>query len=305
MRDVLVVGEALTDIVTMPDGSCAEHPGGSPANVALGLARLGRAVDLLTRIGQDERGEAIRRHLESSQVRLTDASATRERTSTAAATVDDSGVASYEFDIDWRVEAAPELSQYQALHTGSIAAVLKPGADDVLDLVRRAHGSLTVTYDPNARPRLMPPPEQTRPGMEAYVALADVVKVSDEDLAWLAPGNDPIDVARGWRSLGPAVVVVTFGGRGAAAVYSSGIVEVAAPSITVVDTVGAGDSFMAGLIDYLAGARLLGGQSRNALQQITTDSVAAMLTHAAQIAAITCSRAGANPPTRAELSASS
>jgi fructokinase len=301
VRDVLVVGEALVDIVTMPDGSGGEHPGGSPANVALGLARLGRSVDLLTRIGQDARGEAIRQHLEAAAVHLTPGSTTREHTSTATARVDEAGVATYDFDIDWRVDTAPDLTGYLAVHTGSIAAVLPPGAESVYELVRRAHDVLTVTYDPNARPRLMPPPAQTRPDMERYVALSDVVKVSDEDLAWLAPDADPIDVARSWLDLGPGVVVVTFGGRGAAAVFSAGHVEVAAPPITVVDTVGAGDSFMSGLVDYLAGASLLGAERRPALQAIATDHVADMLAHAVRIAGITCSRAGANPPTRGEL----
>jgi len=301
VRDVLVVGEALVDIVRMPDGSGGEHPGGSPANVALGLARLKRSVDLLTRVGADVRGEAIRAHLEASGVNLLDGSMTQERTSTAAATVDDAGVATYDFDIDWRVEATPDLAGYTALHTGSIAAVLPPGGEDVLELVRAARDRLTITYDPNARPRLMQPPALTRPVMESYVRLSDVVKVSDEDVAWLAPGDDPMDLARAWLAMGPAVVVVTFGGRGAAAVCAAGEVEVTAPPIVVVDTVGAGDSFMGGLIDHLAGAGLLGAHARQRLRAIPADGVAAMLEHAVRIAAITCSRAGANPPTKAEL----
>lgn len=299
--DVLVVGEALVDIVQQLDGATAEHPGGSPANVALGLARLGRSADLLTRIGEDARGEVIQQHLAASGVGLVEGSVTPDRTSTATAHLDAAGVAKYDFDIDWRVAATPDLRAYRALHTGSIAAVLAPGGAAVRRLVEQAHGSLTVSYDPNARPRLMAPPEQTRPSMERFVALADLVKVSDEDLAWLAPGQDPVDVAKGWLTLGPAVVVVTFGGDGATAVCAAGRVDVVAPAITVVDTVGAGDSFTSGLVDHLAGADLLGGDRREALHAVSADEVTAMLTHAVRIAAITCSRAGANPPTRAEL----
>jgi len=301
VRDVLVVGESLIDIVKMPDGSGAEHPGGSPANVALGLARLGRSVDLLTRVGPDARGQVIRSHLEASGVQLVEGSTTQERTSTAAATVDERGVATYDFDIDWRIEAAPDLTGHLALHTGSIAAVLPPGGEEVLRLVGAARERMTISYDPNARPKLMLPAAVTRPFMERYVALADVVKVSDEDLAWLAPGVDPMDVARSWLGLGPAVVVVTFGGRGASAVCAAGQVEVPAPPIVVVDTVGAGDSFMAALIDHLALTDVLGATRRERLRAISTREAVAMLDHAVRIAAITCSRAGANPPTRAEL----
>jgi len=303
VAEVLVVGEALVDIVERTDGSRAEHPGGSPANVALGLARLGRAAALLTRIGTDERGVAVRTHLEASGVRLVEGSVTGERTSTATARLDERGVASYAFDLDWRVAADPDLSAYAALHTGSIAAFLAPGGDDVVRLVEAASGRVTVTYDPNARPVLMGDAGQARARVERIVALADLVKVSDEDLAWLAPGEDPVAIATRWQASGPAVVVVTRGGEGAVAVTGTGRVEVLAPQVDVVDTVGAGDSFMSGLVDHLAGAGLLGAGTHDTMAAMPAADVAAMLTHAVRVAAVTVSRAGANPPTRAELDA--
>jgi fructokinase len=301
--DVLVVGEALVDIVLGRDGARVEHPGGSPANVALGLARLGRPARLLTRIGDDARGLAVRTHLEASGVRLEPGSVVAGPTSTAAATIDDAGIASYEFAIDWALPETVDPRSAVALHTGSIAAFLQPGGDAVVALLERVAGRLTVTYDPNARPRLMGDPAAALARVERIVTLSDVVKVSDEDLEWLTPGRDPVAVAGEWLDRGPALVVVTRGGEGSTAVTRHGRVDVPAPVVTVVDTVGAGDSFMSGLIDHLSQAGLLGADRRAELRDAAPDDVRAMLSHAARIAAITCSRAGANPPTRADLAA--
>lgn len=303
MDDVLVVGEALVDIVQRVDGSIAEHPGGSPANVALGLARLGRRTSLLTRIGDDERGREICRHLEAGGVRLVPGSLTGQRTSTATARLDHLGAASYEFDLDWRLPTGAGIGDCLALHTGSIAAFLAPGGDAVLDLVARATGQVTVSYDPNIRPRLMGEPPAARARVERLVAACDVVKVSEEDLGWLAPGEDVPDVVRGWLGSGPAVVVVTSGGEGAHGLTRAGSVDVAAPPIVVRDTVGAGDAFMAGLLDYLTGADLLGPARREALRSMDLTTLSAMLGHAVRVAAFTCTRSGAQPPTRAELDA--
>jgi fructokinase len=303
MDDVLVIGEALVDIVERPDGGRAEHPGGSPANVALGLARLGRSAHLLTRIGDDQRGHAVAAHLQASGVVLVPGSITAERTSTATAHLDGAGVATYDFDLDWRLPATVDPTAFRAVHTGSIAAFLEPGATDVLALLDRAAGLATISYDPNARPRLMGGATAARQRVESIVARAHVVKVSDEDLAWLAPGEDHTDIARRWLESGPSVVVVTRGGQGAFGLCAAGEVDIPAPRIEVVDTVGAGDAFTAGLLDHLAGAELLGPDRLAALGAIETEALATMLTHAAQVAAITCTRAGAQPPTRAELSA--
>jgi fructokinase len=299
--DVLVVGETLVDIVLRGATTAGEHPGGSPANVALGLGRLGRQVSLLSRLGDDERGERVRAHLEASGVRLTPGTVAAGPTSTATARLDELGVASYEFELDWRLPDAVELPPVRALHTGSIAAFLAPGGEAVLELVHRARGNLTVSYDPNARPVLMGNAGPARERVERFVAAADVVKVSDEDLAWLAPGADPSEIAQDWLALGPALVVVTRGGDGATGVCAAGRVDVAAPRIAVVDTVGAGDAFMAGLLDALAGAGLLGADRSRDLRAIPRDGLAAAVRRATRVAAITCTRPGADPPTRDEL----
>jgi fructokinase len=303
VENVLVVGEALMDIVHRDDATQAEHPGGSPANVALGLARLGHPVHLLTRIGNDERGRIVRARLEASGVRLVPGSVVAGPTSTATATIDEQGVASYTFSIDWTLPAEVDLGTAAALHTGSIAAFLPPGGDAVVALVEEAAGRVTISYDPNARAVLMGDRAQARKRVERLVAASDIVKVSDEDLGWLAPGTEPVDVAADWLSRGPALIVVTHGSRGASALSRAGRVDIPARPTPVVDTVGAGDSFMCGLLDPLRSAGLLGAAARADLRAADTDLLEGMLHHASRIAAIACSRAGANPPTRAELEA--
>lgn len=303
MDDVLVVGEALVDIVHRDDGSPEEYPGGSPMNVAVALARLGRTTRLLTRIGDDTRGATVRTFLDRSGVRLVPGSVVPGPTSTATATLDAAGVASYEFAIDWALPEQVGVGPAKALHTGSIAAFLPPGGDAVARLVEESVGRVTISYDPNARPPLMGDPDRARKHVERLVTASDLVKVSEEDLTWLAPGAEPLDVAAAWLDLGPAAVIVTQGGKGSTGLARAGRVDVPAPDIRLVDTVGAGDSFMAGLLDHLAGAGLLGAGARRDLRAIGTDVVEAMLRHAARASAITCSRAGANPPTRAELEA--
>ena len=288
------------------DGTVVEHPGGSPANVALGLSRLGRGVDLLTWFGQDEYGRLLTDHLRASGVEVLPGSETADRTSVAAATLDADGVATYEFDLSWHIPTrwtSPPTAPL-VVHTGSIAAVLEPGGSDVANILAAHRDSATLTYDPNLRPSLMPPADETRQVVEGLVAIADVVKVSDEDIAWLEPGQDPLDVAQRWAGTGPAVVVVTRGGDGATAMTADGRqVHVEAPRVTVADTVGAGDSFMGGLIDGLWSADLLGADKRSALRSADDETLRRVLTRCARIAATTVSRAGANPPTAAELDA--
>ena len=297
----LIIGEALVDIVERPDGTVSSHPGGSPANVALGLARLGRSVDLLTSLGDDEHGKLVRDHVTASGVRLAP-SGTANATSIARARLDDTGAATYDFTLAWDLEeaAAPDAGT-RVVHTGSIAAVLEPGATTVHELISAARSHATITYDPNARPALMGDAAAARRRVEELVALADVVKVSDEDIAWLAPGEEILEVAAAWRLLGPAIVVVTRGAEGAIAFANCGIVSVSPAPVAVVDTVGAGDSFMSGLIDGLWEAGVLGAEQRGALADISDTSLREVLERCSRIAGITVSRAGANPPTREEL----
>jgi fructokinase len=323
---LLVVGEALVDVVDRgpvepagpsdatggATGSTASrrvdrHPGGSPANVALGLARLGYDVSFATRLGRDEDGVLVRQHLESDGVRLTEGSVVDDRTSTATATLDPSGAATYVFDLHWDLPEV-DLSGVAHLHTGSIAATLAPGAARVHAAVTAAAAAgATTSYDPNLRPRIMGSPDEERAGVERLVAASDVVKASDEDLAWLYPGAAADDVVRRWAGLGPGLVVVTRGVQGATATRASApdeLLAVAPRPVTVVDTVGAGDAFMSGLLSGLLDAGLLGGRDeRQALRDAAAEQVHEALSRAVWTSSVTCGRAGAEPPTRHELEA--
>ncbi len=304
----LVIGEALVDAVRRLDGTVDEHPGGSPANVALGLARLGRPAELVTWIGRDERGDAVRRHLESSGVRLAPGSDGAAATSVATATLDASGAATYTFDIDWQVpsEHVADYGDVLVVHSSTIGAALEPGGPAVLRILAEARVDATITYDPNIRPDLVGEPDAARDLVERLVGLADVVKVSDEDLEWVDPGADPRDVARRWATRGPGLVVVTRGGEGAFAVTAGGVeLTVPAPRVEVADTVGAGDSFMSGLVDGLWSAGLLGASHRIALGGIGAEVLRPVLERCIRIAAITVSRPGADPPGTDELDGSS
>ncbi|WP_421742266.1 carbohydrate kinase family protein [Cellulomonas sp.] len=300
----LVLGEALIDVVTRPDGSRAQHPGGSPANVALGLGRLGRRVDLLTWLGHDTDGDLVRRHLRGSGVNVLQGNRSALRTPVATAHIGETGAATYEFDLEWDLPETwdEDPGDPVVVHTGSIATVLQPGGTAVARIVTRRRATSTITYDPNLRPVLMGSPAHALPVVDALVRLADVVKVSDEDLAWLHPGVAPAEIAEQWSRSGPSLVVVTHGGEGAFASTSAGArISVDAPKVQVADTVGAGDSFMGGLIDGLWSAGLLGAGRRQALADVDAATVQAVLERCARIAAITVSRAGANPPRLAEL----
>lgn len=296
-----IIGEALIDAVTTTDGVTKEHPGGSPANVALTLGRLGRSAHLLTWIGQDVRGRTIEQWLQESRVHIEPASAGARATSLAHASLSASGSATYQFDLEWDLPPVQVPAGAVIAHTGSIAAILQPGGAKVRALLEAARDTATITYDPNMRPTLMGSPDEVRPHVETYVGLSDVVKASDEDLEWLYPGIDPRDVARRWQAGGPALVVVTFGGEGAFAVTSQDELTVAAPQTTVADTVGAGDSFMGALLHGLWEQGLVGSVERQNLHAINSATLETVLLQCTKVAAVTVSRAGANPPWLAEL----
>lgn len=295
---VVVIGEALIDIVTRFNGQTVEVPGGSPANVALTLGRLGRTVQLLTRLGEDARGRTVRAWLEESDVVV--AAVSSPRTATATALLDAAGAATYTFDIDWDL-AGGTVPVGGIVHTGSIAALQEPGAGEVKRILEQARPSALVTYDPNIRPALLGSASAVRSEVEALVVLSDLVKASDEDLRWLYPQDDPLAVAKRWLRSGPAVVIVTRGEGGAFAVAQTGLVEVPAQLVDVVDTVGAGDTFMGGLIDELLRHGFTDADSRDELRDITHAELEAVLRFGARAAAITVSRPGADPPRRAEM----
>lgn len=289
--EVVVVGEALIDIVESASGT-TEHPGGSPANVAYGLGRLGVRTVLLTALGQDARGTALREHLRRADVAVLPGSGVLERTATATVNLLADGSASYLFDIGWKLDGAPPLGAPRLIHTGSIATFLEPGAGAVKALLRRHRADSLVTYDPNIRPALRGTREQARAAFEDVAGLAHLVKLSDEDASWLYPGLDLARATGRILRLGPGLVVVTRGAEGS--LLATGDESVVVPSVktTVVDTIGAGDSYMAALVAMLVAAGSV-PTDRRALEELGRT--------ASMAAAITVGRAGANPPHAGEL----
>ncbi|WP_061965878.1 carbohydrate kinase family protein [Demequina aurantiaca] len=302
--NVLVVGESLLDIVSDTAGHVAAVPGGSPANVAVGLARLGLRPTFVTHLAPDDAGETIRAHLESAGADIV-AVDTATPTSTATATIGTGGAASYRFEIAWNLSDAALDDAIAThgplhLHAGSIAAVMQPGADAIASAIE---GPLvaSMSFDPNIRPGLIHDREAALHSVRRCLSRADVVKASDEDIAWIEPGEDPVKVASRWLALGPSLVVVTLGSDGAWALGTFGQVFVPARTVDVVDTVGAGDSFMSALIaGWLA---FTCDSSRGTVGELTEEQARDLLVDCVTAAAITVGRRGAQPPTRAELTA--
>ena len=295
----LVIGEALIDIVG--GGDTAEHVGGSPLNVAVGLAKLGRDVDFLTHIGDDVNGRRIADYLKAAGVQLVPGSIEAARTPTAVATIAKDGSANYTFDLDWQLTGTPPVAPPLFVHTGSIAAVRDPGCLAVAALIDAYRVSATITLDPNVRPSLIVDRDQARERIEHLVERSDIVKVSDEDLRWIDPNRAPEQTARTWLALGPAIVAVTMGDRGALALCAAGQASVAARSVQVVDTVGAGDAFMVGLLDTLWELGLLGRRAE--LRGIGIDALTSALESASLSSALSVARAGADLPDRVALDA--
>ena len=291
LLDVVVVGEALIDVVTSPEGT-SEYVGGSPANVAYGLGRLGINTGLLTAIGDDERGAAIERHLHSAGVTLLPGSYSLGRTASATATIAPDGSASYDFDITWALEPVAPAYVPKVLHTGSIATFLAPGADAVKSLLQQSRHECTITYDPNIRPALLGTHAEAISTFEDLVHLTDVVKLSDEDARWLYPRKDLDGTAAHLLGLGAGLAVITKGSQGS--LLATAATQLNIPSVIsgVADTIGAGDSYMAALILGLI-TRGTDGLAPAVLEQLGRT--------ASMAAAITVRRPGANPPTLEEL----
>ncbi|GLW34721.1 carbohydrate kinase family protein [Actinoplanes regularis] len=300
---ILVAGESLVDLITDPmTGRTVAHAGGSPANVATALARLGQPVSLLTQIGADSHGRLLLDHLTGSGVRFTaDSLLDDAPTSVARTDVNADGHASYTFNLRWRSFRGTVPPGTQCVHTGSAAAVVSPGAQSVAALLREARGSATISYDPNCRPSLMGDPERARRRVEALIGMSDIVKISLDDLAWLYPNQPYRQVAEGWLERGIRLAVVTLGAAGAWATTHLRSSTVNAVPVEVADTVGAGDAFTAGLLFACAERNLLGADRRDALADMDETARTATLRFAAHTAAITCGRRGADPPLLAEL----
>jgi fructokinase len=299
---ILVAGESLVDVVRTPDGRVREYAGGSAANVAIALARLGQRSLFATSFAEDTHGRMIAAHLTRDGVTLATDPVAVSRTSTALATIAEDGSATYSFDLDWRLNPVLLDELPLAVHACSFAAVLDPGAADITALLVALKGAATLSYDINIRASVTGTGPAVVGRVEALVALADVVKASDEDLEQLYPGRSLAESAEALRGLGPVAVVVTRGGSGASAFTPAGRVDVPTPPVEVADTIGAGDTFMAGLIAALAERDLLGGEHLAELAATDGETWRNVLAFAAQAAAINVSRPGADPPYRRELS---
>ena len=309
-RVITVCGELVADLIEQPDGTLRPVPGGSPANTALACARLGMGVTFLGRFGHDVFGERAWDRLEAAGVGLGGSVRADEPSTLAVATTDEDGHAHYSFwttgTADWQwtnAELAPAPTPgTRVVHTASVASWTPPGAHVIGELLGRARASRTmlVSYDPNIRPALL---SSSSPDLvHRAIGYAHVVKVSDEDLLTLRPDADPVDTARSWLDLGPDLVVVTAGAKGAVAVRAAREpVAVAAPRVQVADTIGAGDTFTAGLLYALTGLLAPEADPAGQLDSLDDEQVGQALRTAATAAALTCTRAGCHPPDEAEL----
>ncbi|WP_425412481.1 carbohydrate kinase family protein [Micromonospora mirobrigensis] len=307
-----MLGEAVVDLAPAGGGDLlAAHPGGSPLNVAVGLARLGRPTAMLARFSRTAFGRRLRAHADTNGVDLTHAVADDRPATLAVVSLNPTGAAEYDFyltgtaDWHWTPEELPGLPPGTAvLHTGSLAVLLPPGADVVADLLAREHaaGRVLISIDPNVRPAVLDDPDAARARLLALARHAHLVKASDEDLAWLLPGASVEQAAARLLEAGVRLVVVTRGAAGSYAVTADGTdLHHPARRVTVVDTVGAGDAFTAGLLDALVEA---GAATPSAVGSLDAAGLGAVLDRATRVAAITCGRAGADPPHRRELTAS-
>jgi fructokinase len=302
---LVVVGEALVDVVVTVEGEQTAAVGGSPLNVAVGLARLEIPSLLITRIGDDEHGRWVADHVSAAGGELVDTAVVPgTRTSTATAHLDEEHAARYDFDLVWDLDHHV-LPPARGLHVGSLGATLLPGRHAVDDLVRQAQeAELFVSYDPNVRPAFVSDPSQAWRDVEEVARRSRLVKVSEDDLAVLLPGSrfdTADDLARALLRAGTTeLVVVTHGAAGASAYAPDYVLSEPAPEVEVVDTVGAGDSFMSALLAILCDWDVP-TDAPGALDALDEDHVRLLLRGSMRAAAATCSRRGANPPTRREL----
>ena len=308
---VAVIGEAIIDLVP-GDQPRIFHavPGGSPYNVAIGLTRLGHQTTLMARLADNAFGRLLREHARAEGIDLGAAPQAVEPSTLAVVSLDAAAQASYDFyvqgtaDWQWTAEETGRVPERTAvLHFGSLASWTPPGDARVLELAQRmrGRGDVLVSYDPNVRPGLLADHRHGQRMIERAIRLAHLVKASEDDIAWLYPGQSPAEVARHWLRLGATTVVITRSADGADAFTADGSsVHRPARDIIVVDTVGAGDSFTARMIGSLI------RRDRYApadLARCPAGQLSAALDDAILVAALNCERRGNDPPTMAEVAA--
>jgi fructokinase len=299
---IWVCGEVLIDLIPVAPGSNdrAPHVGGGPANTAKALARLGHDVHFIDGISTDAYGEMSRDELLADEVKLDLAKSSDLPTALAIVSLNENGGASYEFKLDntatfdFSLDWLPDPSKYKpnVLHIGTLVTVIQPGADVLYDWALQVAEFAPIVFDPNIRPAVMGDRDLYEAAVEKWAAISSVIKVSDDDVAWLFPDQSLDDVAERWVRDGAALVVITRGSEGLIGFTADGAVEVPGVKILVADTVGAGDT---------VGAIVVEAMVEKGIMALTGDVLQDVLHRAAKAAAITCSRPGANPPYKHEL----
>ena len=299
---IWVCGEVLIDLIPDSPGSTNRipHVGGGPANTAKALARLGHDVHFIDGISTDAYGQSARTELLDDEVKLDLAHTSDKPTSLAIVSLDSNGGASYQFEIagtatfDFDLNWLPDASRYQpqVLHIGTLVTVIQPSADVLYDWALQVAEFAPIVFDPNVRSVVQSNRDIYEAAVEKWVAISSVIKVSDDDLAWLYPSASIDDVATRWVRDGAALVVITRGSEGLIGFTADGAVEVPGVKVVVADTVGAGDT---------VGAIIVEAMVEKGIMALTGDVLQDVLHRAAKAAAITCSRPGANPPYKHEL----
>jgi len=302
----LVCGEALIDLVKQPDGSWIAHNGGGPLNTAKALAKLDKKVEFLGRIATDPFGEQLRGDLASSSVATKQVVAAAEPTSLAVVELENDGRATYSFYLKntsnfcWRdTELPADIAEFDLLHIGTLALVIEPGREVLFDWLARNHQSALVMLDLNIRPSVISNPDEYRKLVEPWLEFGDILKVSDEDLNFLYPEKTWSEVvAIYFAQTNLSLIAVTLGSEGAVLLTRNTKVQLPTPLVKVVDTVGAGDTFSAGLLAKLDS---IGRLAKSHLSQLDEGALEAILKFAIAAAALNCTKAGAAPPTEAEV----
>ena len=299
---VWVCGEALIDLIPVTPGSDQRQviPGGGPANTAHALARLDIPTEFIGGLSDDQYGQRMRSEFIAGRIGLTFTPEHQLPTCLAIVSIDLDGGATYEFKIDGTATFAfatenlpdPKLVNPEAIYIGTLATIIEPGASILKDWIIQAKDYAPIIYDPNIRSSVISDRSRYQEVVKNWVVLSNVVKASEDDLAWLYPDTDPLKIARSWVSQGVQLVVVTKGENGIVGVTENQEVSIPGVKVEVIDTVGAGDTVGAVLVEALI---------EFGLEKLTSELLSHTLHRAALAAAITCSRAGANPPTKAEL----
>jgi fructokinase len=300
---IVVCGEALIDLThaaSDPAGRYQAYEGGGPHNTAIGLGRLGVSTGFLGRLSTDGFGQMLRTNLGESNVGLRNVVDTTDPTMLAVATLSDAGHASYAFytvgtaDVALCADDLLDLGpSVRALHFGTLSLALEPMGTTLAALLHRERGQRLIAIDPNVRLSVIDDVAAYRTRLEDLIAASDVVKISDADLVSVWADAPIDDTAARLFASGPALLCVTRGGDGVSVHHASGRFEVPSTPVDVVDTIGAGDTFNAGLLAWLERHELL---AREAVAAMSAEQVRAAVAFAASAAAVTCGRAGANPP---------